>query len=895
MLTLNQRFHRRGSAMSSALSDVKSLLCWLVILLLPPAGLAQQDTTKPLSLEQIKRLIQNDFPDTALAGEIRDRGIDFSETFDRQTLESLRLLGAQEKTLRALEPYLPKAAVRVVTKLDRTTVFVDGKQYGITDSTGVLQINDLEPGEHLIETRNRPRYKDGQVRVVLRPRDNQEVVFEPEINVGTLTITPLTPNLEVTVYNELASLTGTFVKRELAPGVYTLQARSRWYQPITQIIQIKAGQHLTLPIALELDETLLETTILEAQKSFSSRDYTKSVNILLEVLNITPRHLPALNLLAQNYLRLNDTPNFTATAKRILDADGTLDFPLLLHTEKKEPQPVRLQLSRTALSLTRLADGETQTFPLENFSRVFIRGDVQSQVFLVLTGVRTPKRIPDLQFSVANSYDPRDDDAEPQLSQRDKINLLWNIEEVIRFSLEVHREFLAVAPARPATPPTTTDQPASSKPTEVVPQPAQTQTTAVATRTDSRSDSRTNTRKPDKKSREETKKSKNDKRKEIKPEASQKTAGRQPSAATTSPSETTDSPTKATTPTTAQTPRPQSGKDARPSRPTTALPSADDTSRLAVNTESPAPDPVSRSDAPEASNVAKKDSSKKDSSRKAPPKTNDTPKKDTEKTEPPRTRPENKPPATRTPDTSSSPAGDDSLIGAPSPVRARALIGTMLGAVGGRATVERITAAQFYGTQTTTEPDLDTPTAAPDPKPIRQFWTRAKQFRFEVAPGTPTGLVFLRTEKTFWQRANGRVERITQAETLKQIRMQSKLAGIGLYQQLMSSENQVVRFSRHLADGRVEETIRVTDREGDTYDVVIDMETRRPQKCIYTLPTDLGQTIQIEEQYEDFRLVNDIWLPHRIIRNIQGGRTITLTFTDIQLPAGLSSDLFRHP
>jgi hypothetical protein len=194
-------------------------------LLFPPAALASfQDNPKPLSLEQIRRLIQNGFPDTALAGEIRDRGIDFSETFDRQTFESLRLLGAQEKTLRALEPYLPKAAVRVVTKLDRTIVLVDGKQYGTTDSTGVLQINDLEPGEHLIEIRNRPRYKDGQLRVVLLPRTNQEVVFEPEINVGTLTITPLTPNLEVTVYNELVSLTGIFARRELAPGVYTLQA-----------------------------------------------------------------------------------------------------------------------------------------------------------------------------------------------------------------------------------------------------------------------------------------------------------------------------------------------------------------------------------------------------------------------------------------------------------------------------------------------------------------------------------------------------------------------------------------------------------------------------------------------------------------------------------------------
>jgi hypothetical protein len=126
--------------------------------------------------------------------------------------------------------------------------------------------------------------------------------------------------------------------------------------------------------------------------------------------------------------------------------------------------------------------------------------------------------------------------------------------------------------------------------------------------------------------------------------------------------------------------------------------------------------------------------------------------------------------------------------------------------------------------------------------------------------------------------------------------MQAKLAaGVGLYQQLLSPENKVLRFSRHMADGSVEETIRVTDRDGDTYDVVIDLAARRPQKCVYQLPTALGQMLFIEERYEDFRLVNDIWLPHRVIRSVQGGRTTTLTFTDIQLPPQLSSDVFRSP
>ncbi|MFQ3581290.1 MAG: hypothetical protein SNJ49_05215 [Chloracidobacterium sp.] len=802
---------------------MRTLICILgliIISLFPTSmGTAQDDNGKPLSLEQIKRLIQNDFPDTALAGEIRDRGIDFSNTFDRKTLETLRLLGAQEKTLRALEPYLPKAAIRVVTRLDRTTVLVDGKQYGVTDSTGILQINDLEPGEHLIETRNRPKYKDGQIRVVLAPRDNQDVVFEPELNVGSLTITPLTPNLEVVVYNELASLTGSFARRELTPGVYTLQAKSRWHRPITQIIQIKSGQNLTLPVELELDEDLIEETILDAKKSFSSKDYTKSVNTLLEILTILPRHLPALNLLAQNYLRLNDTPNFTAAAKRILDADGMLDFNLVLHTEKKAPQPVRLQLSRSNLRLAFLESDETQTFPLESFSRVFIRGDVQSEVFLVLAGTRAPKRLPDLQFSLANTYDPRGEGPENQLSQRDKINFLWNIEEVLRFSLEVHREFLAVnANPNRATP--TSPSPSATSQTKTN-DPAVTDETPPKTKKDNDNKKDRDKKKDNDKQRAQSDTEASDtKEKPPAPLTDQATARNAPrDDASSAPPASSSQPTKA--------------KPLKPAATTNAKP------------------------------IAKAES--RPSTAAAPP---------------PRPMP---------------PVVDDAPTGAPSPVRARVLIGTMVGAVGGRANIERVTAAQFYGTQITTEPDLATPESTSDPKPIRQLWARARKLRFEVSPGSPTGLLFLRSDKLFWQRANGRTEPITQRETLKQVRIQSKLAGIGLYQQLLLPGNELIRFSRHLSDGQVEETIRITDADGDTYDVVIDLESRLPRKCAYQLPTDIGQPLQIEERYEDFKPVGGILLPHRIVRSVQGGRTVTLTFTDIQFLPGFSGDPFRKP
>jgi hypothetical protein len=77
-------------------------------IILPTAGFVSEATLlnatrkdPPLTVEQIEKLIKVPTPDLALAGEIQERGIDFS--VDETILKRLISLGAGPKTIKALK------------------------------------------------------------------------------------------------------------------------------------------------------------------------------------------------------------------------------------------------------------------------------------------------------------------------------------------------------------------------------------------------------------------------------------------------------------------------------------------------------------------------------------------------------------------------------------------------------------------------------------------------------------------------------------------------------------------------------------------------------------------------------------------------------------------------
>ena len=96
---------------------------------------AQQDS--PLTLAQVQALLKNRTPDSAVAIEIRRRGIDFTPS--APILEQLRKLGAGGKTLKALEETIASTK-RPQSQQNKFVILVadfkslDDKNYGVTES-----------------------------------------------------------------------------------------------------------------------------------------------------------------------------------------------------------------------------------------------------------------------------------------------------------------------------------------------------------------------------------------------------------------------------------------------------------------------------------------------------------------------------------------------------------------------------------------------------------------------------------------------------------------------------------------------------------------------------------------------------------------------------------------
>jgi hypothetical protein len=91
-------------------------------------------------------------------------------------------------------------------------------------------------------------------------------------------------------------------------------------------------------------------------------------------------------------------------------------------------------------------------------------------------------------------------------------------------------------------------------------------------------------------------------------------------------------------------------------------------------------------------------------------------------------------------------------------------------------------------------------------------------------------------------------------------------------------------------------TVEITDSTGQQCKVEFDPTTGLPRRVTYDTPQAVGPPIYTEDVYEDYREVEGLKLPFRIIIN-QGGRKFAETSVmDFKLNTGLKvADLARRP
>jgi tetratricopeptide (TPR) repeat protein len=138
-----------------------------------------------------------------------------------------------------------------------TTVLVDQTPVGTIQPDGTLSLSTVNPGDHTVELRNE-RFKPRQFKkhfdaggaVSLAPADTA-LEAAPESALGELKITfaPADANVAI-VKGNLLKMVSSGVPLNLAPGTYTLTARTAERFTRSSTLEVIAGQSKTLDLSL---------------------------------------------------------------------------------------------------------------------------------------------------------------------------------------------------------------------------------------------------------------------------------------------------------------------------------------------------------------------------------------------------------------------------------------------------------------------------------------------------------------------------------------------------------------------------------------------------------------------------------------------------------------------
>jgi outer membrane lipoprotein-sorting protein len=203
-----------------------------------------------------------------------------------------------------------------------SSILIDGQSIGVTDENGLLNLSSLKPGEHIIIGR-KERYRDAQLSIYLEANQNQTAYVTLGPMSGTLTVTLNVSGARIEI-NERGNYTDKVSNLELDAGSYSIKASKPGYRTATQKIDIEAGLHSDVSLALELTD---EERVAQQAKN-----------------------VEALTELTQSYYLKNDFARFVTSASRALSAGGSLEFRLQHHHGFASLHTVKLTLTARSIS-----------------------------------------------------------------------------------------------------------------------------------------------------------------------------------------------------------------------------------------------------------------------------------------------------------------------------------------------------------------------------------------------------------------------------------------------------------------------------------------------------------------------------------------------------------------
>ncbi len=172
----------------------------------------------------------------------------------------------------------------VMTNPPGSTVLLNGKPRGVTDSTGAMSVLGLKPGRYTL-TIQKPNHRDEQRTITLIGVSNQTETFFLTPLPGRLTVTPTVTGATIEVSN-LGTFPDRIADMSLAPSSYQITVSKPGYRAVTREVTISPGQPFVLPVTLE--KLTLDEMMKLAIKSFTEGKYSEAIELSKEVLSSNP-------------------------------------------------------------------------------------------------------------------------------------------------------------------------------------------------------------------------------------------------------------------------------------------------------------------------------------------------------------------------------------------------------------------------------------------------------------------------------------------------------------------------------------------------------------------------------------------------------------------------------
>jgi len=293
----------------------------------PPAKKGpSQPADRRLSLDQIRKLIAIQTPDSVVAQEIQARGV--NGDYGRRDIEQLHLQGAGSETITALTRLMPVATLTVRTE-PGASVKLDGGSPAVVAADGTATLSSIDPGRHQV-TADKQYFTSGSQFVELKGRETTSIDIKLEWAVGFLSVNTNVADAQIRVSGGPPQA-GRITRLAVPVGQATISATAPLRKSVSQTVVVEPGRDTTISLSLIIDDSALAAMANQIHASFRSRSYAVVVQQAGRYFQTGAQDKDVSAEVAISYLEMSNYSAFQEAARRALEAGATLRFEVMHH------------------------------------------------------------------------------------------------------------------------------------------------------------------------------------------------------------------------------------------------------------------------------------------------------------------------------------------------------------------------------------------------------------------------------------------------------------------------------------------------------------------------------------------------------------------------------------